>query len=101
VSRWNRCWRAPPPPNAPEGDEHIRLIRSFVAHLPDDIDIDTRTHAEAQLGYAIVREPIMLRSGYSGDDYVRNVTRLLAEERINLAITRPPAICNVTGLPTS
>jgi hypothetical protein len=31
------------------GDAHVRVIRSFVAHLPDDIDIETRAHAEAQL----------------------------------------------------
>jgi hypothetical protein len=31
------------------GGEHVRVIRSFFAHLPDDIDVDTREHAEAQL----------------------------------------------------
>ncbi len=31
------------------GGAHVRVIRSFFHHLPDDIDIDTAAHAEAQL----------------------------------------------------
>jgi hypothetical protein len=31
------------------GGEHVRIIRSFWHHLPDKIDVDTRTDAEAKL----------------------------------------------------
>jgi hypothetical protein len=42
-----------------------------------------------------------LPAGYSNDDFVNNLVRFVGEERLNLAITRPAAICNVYGLPTS
>jgi len=53
------------------------------------------------VGKIAVRETITMRLGYSGDDLVRNVLRVVVEERLNFAIERPAAICHVTGLPTA
>lgn len=35
----------------------------------------------------------------SGDDVVRNIVRSVAEERLNLAVERPAAICWIKNLP--
>lgn len=53
------------------------------------------------VGKVAVRETITMRLGYSGDDMVHNVLRVVVEERLNFAIERPAAICHVTGLPTA
>ncbi len=58
--------------------------------------LDTR-----KFGYAVVREPLFMRSGFSNDDFVRNLIRFVSEERFNLAVTRPPAVLNIENLPTS
>jgi HK97 family phage major capsid protein len=58
--------------------------------------LDTR-----KFGYAVVREPIVLRSGWANDDFTRNLIRFLAEERLNLSITRPAAVLNIENLPTA
>jgi hypothetical protein len=34
-------------------------------------------------------------------DFVSNILRWAAEERLNLAAERPAAICRITGLPTA
>jgi hypothetical protein len=39
--------------------------------------------------------------GWSGTDFVDNVVRWVAEERLNLAVERPAAICWITALPTT
>jgi HK97 family phage major capsid protein len=53
------------------------------------------------VGRVAIREAMVLRVGFSGDDFVRNIVRSIAEERLNLAVERPAAICLITGLPTS
>ncbi|MBO0880017.1 MAG: hypothetical protein J2P17_06545 [Mycobacterium sp.] len=65
-----------------------------------DPDALRRTRAAAR-SRNVVREPIGLRSGYANDDFTRNLIRFVSEERLNLAITRPAATCNISGLPTS
>jgi hypothetical protein len=34
-------------------------------------------------------------------DFLSNILRWIAEERLNLAVERPAAICWITGLPTA
>ena len=54
----------------------------------------------AKCGYVGIREPLSLRLGFSGDDFSRNLIRTVCEERLVLAVTRPPAVMLVEGLPT-
>jgi HK97 family phage major capsid protein len=49
-------------------------------------------------GRMIVREPMTLRVGFSGDDFVRNVVRYISEERCFYAVERPSAVLKLTGL---
>jgi hypothetical protein len=53
------------------------------------------------VGRVAVRETLVLRLGYSGNDMVENIIRCVVEERLNLAVERSAAICHVTGLPTA
>jgi hypothetical protein len=55
----------------------------------------------SKFGYVGVREPLSMRVGYSGDDLVRNVLRTVAECRLVMCVTRPPAVLAISGLPTS
>ena len=54
-----------------------------------------------KFGYVGVREGLSMRIGYSNDDFERNILRTIAEERLVLCVTRPPAILLISGLPTS
>jgi hypothetical protein len=51
------------------------------------------------------RETLIMRMGYGvvggQSDFISNIVRWLAEERLNLAVERPAAICHITGLPTT
>jgi hypothetical protein len=57
------------------------------------------------MGRVAVRESLVLRTGYGvvggQPDFVSNIVRWVAEERLNLAVERPAAICHITGLPTA
>lgn len=54
----------------------------------------------AAAGSVFVRDPLTLTSSNSNnDDYQRNRTSWIAEERIALAIARPSAVVQVTNLP--
>lgn len=54
-----------------------------------------------RLGRTYVLDNLVLTTGYSGDDLVRNIVRAVLEERIGLAVERPGAVLSITGLPTS
>ncbi len=54
-----------------------------------------------KLGYVAIREPLSMRIGYSQDDFTRNILRTVAEERLVLCVTRPPAVLLISNLPTS
>jgi HK97 family phage major capsid protein len=49
-------------------------------------------------GRMIVREPLAVRMGVSGDDFVRNIVRYVCEERCFFAVERPSAVLHLTGL---
>lgn len=54
-----------------------------------------------KLGYVAIREPLSMRIGYSDTDFAQNILRTVAEERLVLAVTRPPAVLAISNLPTS
>lgn len=54
-----------------------------------------------RVGRTYVRDNLVLTSGYANDDLIRNIVRLVLEERIGLAVERPSAAISITGLPTS
>jgi hypothetical protein len=54
-----------------------------------------------KFGVGLVREGMVIRTGSSNDDFVRNLVRYVFEERITLAVERPTAILKISGLPTS
>ncbi len=51
------------------GDGHVKVIRSFFAHLPDEIDVFTRQAAEADLARKA--------AGYRPDDLAKYAQRLM------------------------
>jgi hypothetical protein len=53
------------------------------------------------MGKVCVRESLTRRIGFAGSDFTSNIVRWIAEERLNLAVERPGAICHITGLPTT
>jgi HK97 family phage major capsid protein len=62
----------------------------------DGVLIDT-----TKMGRAAIREVIGIRIGYSGTDLVQNILRSVVEERLNLCVERPSAICWIKNLPLS
>lgn len=52
----------------------------------------------ARFGSVLVREGIVMYTGYSGTDFTDNVARTVLEERIALAVNRPQSILHLTGL---
>ena len=55
----------------------------------------------SKFGRVFVREGLSLFTGWMNDDFTRNLTRFVAEERLVLAVERPAAVLELTGLPTS
>lgn len=51
-----------------------------------------------KFGRVLVRETITMTVGTSNDDLVRNLVRMIFEERIGLAVERPAALLAITGL---
>ena len=52
----------------------------------------------SKFGYVLLRESLVVHTGTSGDDFVRNITRFTCESRIGLAVERPAAVLKLTGL---
>ena len=78
----------------------VEVLQSTEITAGDGILLDTQL-----MGKVAVREPLIMRVGYgvvSGqDDFLSNILSWIAEERLNLAVERPAAICHITGLPTA
>jgi HK97 family phage major capsid protein len=89
-------------PTEPEPDTAwgVSVLQSTKIHPGDGILLDTQL-----MGRVAVRESALLRVGYgvvSGvSDFTSNILRWIAEERLNLAVERPAAICYITGLPSA
>ncbi|POX92233.1 phage major capsid protein [Mycobacterium kansasii] len=54
-----------------------------------------------KLGFVALRQNLEIYSGFTNDDFQRNINRWAVEERLNLAVERPSAVLNITGLPSS
>ena len=52
-----------------------------------------------KFGQAVIREPLLMRMGFAGNDFTNNLVRFVVEERLNLAVTRPAAVLIVEHLP--
>ena len=65
------------------------------------IVVAVRVAGGTLFGRVGVRESMVLRVGYSGTDFTDNVVRQVCEERLNLAVERPAAICWIKNLPTA
>ena len=78
----------------------VDVLQSTEFNKGDGILLDTTL-----FGRVAVRESLILRVGHgvvSGQsDFLSNILRWIAEERLNLAVERPAAICWITGLPTA
>jgi HK97 family phage major capsid protein len=87
-----------PDPTEPQANTvfGIDVLQSIWFAPGDGILIDT-----TKFGRVAVREPLILRVGYAGTDFTQNILRSVCEERLNLAVERPAAICWIKGLPTA
>ena len=78
----------------------VEVLQSTAFKPGEAVLLDTQL-----FGRVAVREPLIMRVGYgvvSGQsDFLSNILRWIAEERLNLAVERPAAICHVTGLPVA
>src|SRR6516164_9313203 len=54
-----------------------------------------------KFGFVALRQNVEIMSGFTNDDFQRNINRWAVEERLNIAVERPSAVLNITGLPTS
>jgi HK97 family phage major capsid protein len=52
-----------------------------------------------KFGRVLVREGINVATGTNNDDFSRNISRWVIEERLALAVERPTALLTLTGLP--
>jgi HK97 family phage major capsid protein len=54
-----------------------------------------------KFGKVLVREGITVKTGTDNDDFSRNITRFVIEERLTLTVERPSAVLAIAGLPLS
>jgi HK97 family phage major capsid protein len=54
-----------------------------------------------KFGKVLVREGITVQTGQSTDDFTKNISRFVLEERLVLAVERPAAVLSITNLPTA
>ncbi len=87
-----------PDPTSDQADEiwGIPVIQTTQQIPGEGLLIDTE-----KFGYVAIREPLSMRIGYSGTDFTQNILRTVAEERLVLCVTRPPAVLAISNLPTS
>ena len=87
-----------PDPTADEANQiwGVPVLSTTAAPAGKGLLLDT-----TKVGYIAVREALSMRIGYTDDDFTRNVVRTVAEERLVLCVTRPPACLVISNLPTS
>lgn len=71
----------------------IEVVTTTQCQEGDGLLVDT-----GKYGRAVVREPLSMRIGWSGDDFTKNILRTVCEERLNNAIERPSAILHLKNL---
>jgi HK97 family phage major capsid protein len=52
-----------------------------------------------RFGNVLIREGIVMHTGYSGTDFVQNIVRYVFESRFALAVVRPQAVLALSNLP--
>jgi HK97 family phage major capsid protein len=93
---------ATPDPTSETADTvwDVPVLQSTQFNRGDGILLDT-----SLFGRVAVRESLVMRMGYrvvgGVSDFTSNIVRWIAEERLNLAVERPAAVCWITGLPTT
>ncbi|BBY36509.1 nucleoid-structuring protein H-NS [Mycobacterium mantenii] len=87
-----------PDPTAGQANQlwGIDVLTTTAAPEGEAVLIDT-----SKFGYVAIREPLSMRIGYATDDFTRNILRTVAEERLVLCVTRPPAVLQVYNLATT
>ena len=71
----------------------IEVVTTTQCQPGDGLLVDTTKY-----GRCVVREPLSMRIGWSGDDFVKNLARTVCEERLNNAIERPSSILHIKNL---
>jgi HK97 family phage major capsid protein len=54
-----------------------------------------------KFGNVLVREGITIHTGQNTDDFTKNISRFVLEERLVLAVERPAAVLALSNLPTA
>jgi Phage capsid family len=89
-----------PTDDQPETAWGVEILQSTEFVAGEGVLLDTQL-----MGRVAVREAMIMRVGYGvvggQDDFLSNILRWIAEERLNLAVERPSAICHITALPTA
>lgn len=88
-------FQAQPDPTAGQANQlwGVDVLQTIACPQGEAVLIDTQ-----KFGYVAVREPMSMRIGYSTDDFARNILRTVAEERLVLCVTRPPAVLQIYNL---
>lgn len=87
-----------PDPTANEANSiwGVEVLQTTACPAGTAIVLDTQ-----KFGFVVMRSNLELQTGYNGNDFSQNITRWAVEERLNLAVERPAAVLNITGLPTA
>ena len=83
-----------PTTDAPDSLWGVPVVATTVCNPAEGVLLDT-----TKFGRSVVREPLSMRIGWANDDLVRNILRTVAEQRLNLAVERPAAVCWIKSLP--
>jgi HK97 family phage major capsid protein len=74
----------------------VEVIQTTACPAGTALLLDTQ-----KFGFVAMRQNLEILSGFTNDDFQRNINRWAVEERLNLAVERPAACLNITGLPVS
>jgi HK97 family phage major capsid protein len=77
-----------------------------IAGVPVKISTDVPAGTAVMLdtsryGYVVVRESMLVLDGYNASDFIENLRSWVIETRLTQIVTRPTAICTITGLETT
>jgi HK97 family phage major capsid protein len=74
----------------------VEVLQTTAINAGTALVMDTQ-----KFGFVALRSGLEIFSGYTNDDFQRNISRWAIEERLNLACERPSAVLNITNLPVS
>ena len=76
----------------------LRVVSTTAIAAGTGLLLDTKTRP---FGRVFIREGLTIKSGTSTDDFVRNISRFVIEERLVLGVERPASVLAISNLPTS